>query len=180
MIAGSRGFSHLVSTRNIDDHLKWHFHGRIGGELGERIPIVAMYHELRDFKERYHQIEKDTRLASLKVREQFSAERVFTLIEEEITGAVVHYAAVCSQSCFSLKPNHIKEEVRIQQEGPRLYLVERHNKVLRQLSSEEGKILVSCNGNKNIAEIADERGSDLEGTVSFIRELWYQKVLYFS
>lgn len=181
IIVGNRGFGGLLSTQNVADHLKWHFSGRIGGELNEMIPYWVLLEEFQNLQAAYSAITDDTKKVSLTIKNQYDPYRVFTILENEIAVAYNLYKSLLSEDYYMLKPKLVKEIRIINSKSKDVFhIVNETNKVLGMISQAENEILYQFKGEKTIRDIANEVGIEDSDIRDFIRELWNEKIICFS
>jgi hypothetical protein len=180
IILGKRGLSGLVTSQNIQEHLKFHLSGRIGGELDEMIPLALVHEELNTVAQEKQHITKEMQSVGQTVKNAYNSEQIFTFLEAEITKAILLYRKLFFENDTSLLPCKSRNITSVSSNNGEALLVSDMGQILGKITSRENIILGKCNGKTSIEQIATETATPIQELAQFIRLIWEDKIIFFE
>lgn len=182
ILVGVCGLGGLISTKNIDAHIDWNFRGRIGGEVGEHIPLALLVDELVEFAKDPESIWGDMDAVTEKLRKQFSAEATFSDIEKKMDQYLSYVNRVVNEADAGLYPKLTRHvTIRDTDRSGAVEIVNGDGKVIGNAPAVGRRILNACReGEKSISEIALETSESVSEVRSFLHELWVERVIFFA
>jgi hypothetical protein len=179
VVIGPRGYGSILSEKNIYEHVKWNFQGRIGGEIGEEIPYWILFDDFESFEKRKKEIKESTKSIANRVRTRFDHVKIFTKIQNELLNLKRLDKKIKSNNGL-LKPKLCKDiKVMGSPEEGIFYLLRGNSFIVGTISDYEKQIIKKCNGDTSLTIIRKATNIPGKEITEFVTELWRNKIIYF-